>query len=184
MVNESMEMILGSEVGNATLTTISVKSIMPGTLFLETFYTVNCAAPKELQLDRFLPFTPIRILMDVSGKNLSKILSYTQLNEMCETVKRHLGYPIVKQVHHDLEKILDQSNQAAEKQMREMMDHAYSEMKKSISHEVSRLEALQKINPTIRDEEIMFFKKQMADSEHFINSATLKLQALRVVINK
>ncbi len=184
MVNESMEMILGSEVGNATLTTISVKSIMPGTLFLETFYTVNCAAPKELQLDRFLPFTPIRILMDVSGKNLSKILSYTQLNEMCETVKRHLGYPIVKQVHHDLEKILDQSNQAAEKQMREMIDHAYSEMKKSISHEVSRLEALQKINPTIRDEEIMFFKKQMADSEHFINSATLKLQALRVVINK
>ncbi|MCL9683997.1 RNA polymerase-associated protein RapA [Legionella maioricensis] len=184
MVSESMEMILGSEVGNATLTTISVKSITPGTLFLEAFYTINCAAPKELQLDRFLPFIPIRILMDVSGKNLSKILSYTQLNEMCDTVKRHLGYPIVKQVHHDLEKILGQSNKAAEAQMREIIDSAYSEMKRSISHEVSRLEALQKINPTIRDEEIMFFKKQIVDSEHYINSATLKLQALRVVINK
>jgi ATP-dependent helicase HepA len=184
MVNESMEMLLASEVGNATLTTISVKSIMPGTLFLEAFYTINCAAPKELQLDRFLPFIPIRILMDVSGKNLSKILSYTQLNEMCEAVKRHLGYPIVKQVRHDLENILTKSNKAAEEQMREIIDRAYSEMKKSISHEVSRLEALQKINPTIRDEEIIFFKKQIADSEHYINSATLKLQALRVVINK
>jgi ATP-dependent helicase HepA len=184
MVNESMEMLLASEVGNATLTTISVKSIMPGTLFLEAFYTINCAAPKELQLDRFLPFIPIRILMDVSGKNLSKILSYTQLNEMCEAVKRHLGYPIVKQVRHDLENILTKSNKAAEEQMREIIDRAYSEMKKSISHEVSRLEALQKINPTIRDEEIIFCKKQIADSEHYINSATLKLQALRVVINK
>ena len=87
MVNESIEMTLNSELGNATLTTISVKSIPPGTLFLESFYTVNCAAPKELQLDRFLPFIPIRVLMDVTGKNLSKILSYTQLNDMCEPVK-------------------------------------------------------------------------------------------------
>ncbi|BCA94571.1 RNA polymerase-associated protein RapA [Legionella antarctica] len=184
MVSESMEMILDSEVGNATLATISVKTIMPGTLFLETFYTVNCAAPKELQLDRFLPLTPIRILMDVTGKNLSKILSYTQLNEMCEPVKRHLGYPIVKQVHHDLEKILDKSNETAEEQMREMIHRAHSEMKGSISHEVRRLEGLQKVNPAIREEEIMFLKKQIVDSEHYLNSATLKLQAIRVVINK
>ncbi|WP_045096122.1 RNA polymerase-associated protein RapA [Legionella fallonii] len=184
MVNESIEMILSSEVGNATLTTISIKNIPPGTLFLETFYTINCPAPKELQLDRFLPFTPIRILMDVSGKNLSKILSYTQLNEMCESVKRHLGYPIVKQVHEDLEKILDRSNQVAEVQMREIIDGAHSAMKDSIGNEINRLEALQKINPSIRDEEIAFFKRQIVESEHHINSATLKLQALRVVINK
>ena len=184
MVNESIEMILSSEVGNATLTTISVKSIPPGTLFLETFYTINCPSPRELQLDRFLPFTPIRILMDVSGKNLSKVLSYTQLNEMCESVKRHLGYPIVKQVHDDLEKILEHSYKAAEVQMREIIDNAHSEMKSSISNEINRLDALQKINPNIRDEEIAFFKQQIVDSEHHINNATLKLQALRVVINK
>jgi ATP-dependent helicase HepA len=184
MVNESMEMILDSELGNATLTTISIKNIAPGTIFLETFYTVNCAAPKELQLDRFLPFTPIRILMDVTGKNLSKILGYEQLNEMCEPVKRHLGYPIVKQVRDDLEHILANSNKVAEEQMAEMINLGQTEMKQSIGHEVSRLEALQKINPAIRDEEIAFFKQQIEDSEHFINSATLKLQALRVVINK
>lgn len=184
MVNESMEMILSSELGNATLTTISVKSITPGTLFLETFYTVNCAAPKELQLDRFLPFIPIRILMDITGKNLAKILSYTQLNEMCEPVKRHLGYPIVKQVRDDLEIILAESNKVAEEQMKAIIERGQSDMKISIGHEVSRLEALQKINPTIRDEEIVFFKKQIVESEHFISCATLNLQALRVVINK
>ena len=184
MVNESMEMILNSEIGNATLATISVKSIAPGTIFLETFYTVNCAAPKELQLDRFLPFIPIRILMDVSGKNLAKILNFTQLNDMCEPVKRHLGYPIVKQVRGDLEKILTQSNKIAEAQMKETIERGQSEMKMSIGHEVSRLEALQKINPAIRDEEINFFKKQIVDSEYFISCATLNLQALRVVINK
>lgn len=184
MVNESMEMILNSETGNATVTTISVKSIAPGTLFLETFYTINCAAPKYLQLDRFLPFTPIRILMDVSGKNLAKILDYNQLNTLCEPVKRHLGYPIIKQVSGDIEKMLQQSNKMAEQQMTDSVEQAKSTMITSLSHEITRLEALQKINPAIRNEEIEFFKQQKTDSEHFMNSATLKLQALRVVINK
>jgi ATP-dependent helicase HepA len=184
MVNESMEMILNSETGNTTLTTISVKSIAPGTLFLETFYTVNCAAPKYLQLDRFLPFIPIRILMDRTGKNLSKVLDYQQLNSMCEPVKRHLGYPIIKQVSTDIEAILKHTNQIAEHHMLDAMEQAKIKMFASIGQEVARLEALQRINPTIRDEEIEFFKQQIIDSELFINAATLKLQALRVVINK
>jgi ATP-dependent helicase HepA len=184
MVNDSMEMILDTELGNATLATISVKSIAPGTLFLETFYTINCAAPKYLQLDRFLPFIPIRILMDVSGKNLSKILDYPKLNAMCEPIKRHLGYPIIKQVRDPIEDILKQSNHLAEQQMKETIDGAILEMNTRIGYELNRLEALQKINPTIRDEEITFVKNQITDSDNFIRNATLKLQAIRVVINK
>ncbi|KTD46440.1 RNA polymerase-associated protein RapA [Legionella quateirensis] len=184
MVHDSMEMILNSETGNATLATISVKSIAPGTLFLETFYTVNCAAPKHLQLDRFLPFIPIRILMDLSGKNLSKILDYNQLNAMCEPVKRHLGYPIIKQVSGDIESILKNCNHIAEQQMLDVIEQAKIQMTQSIGDEVNRLESLQKINPTIRNEEIEYSKQQIVECEHYINSAALKLQALRVVINK
>ncbi|WP_454784803.1 RNA polymerase-associated protein RapA [Legionella sp. WA2024007413] len=184
MVCESMEMILDSEVGNATLATISIKSIKPGTLFLESFFTANCAAPKYLQLDRFLPLTPIRVLMDVSGKDLSKILDYTQLNQLCEPVKRHLGYPIIQQIRADLENILVQSKKVAEAQLQELLEKATVQMKQNISHEVNRLDALKKINPSIREEEIAFYKKQLIDSEEFIHSTALKLQALRVVINK
>ncbi|HHF7366171.1 TPA: RNA polymerase-associated protein RapA [Legionella bozemanae] len=184
IVSECMEMILDSELGNATLATISIKSIKPGTLFLESFFTAHCAAPKSLQLDRFLPLTPMRVLMDVSGKNLSSILDYKQLNQMCEPVKRHLGYPIIQQIHADLESILTQSKKVAEGQLQEIIKHATNQMKESITHEVNRLEALKKINPSIREDEIAFYKKQLLKSEEFIHSTTLKLQALRVVINK
>jgi len=179
-----MEMILNSETGNATLATISVKSIAPGTLFLETFFTVNYAAPKLLQIDRFLPCTPIRILMTVSGKNLTNVLNYNQLNEMCEPVKRHLGYPIVKQIQPDLEKILGMSNETAEEQLQSIIEQAMQIMKNTIGQEINRLESLKKLNPAIRVDEIEFFNKQMADSGHCIASATLNLQAIRVVINK
>lgn len=184
MVSECMEMILDSELGNATLATISIKSIKPGTLFLESFFTALCAAPKNLQLDRFLPLTPIRVLMDVSGKNLSSILDYKQLNQMCEPVKRHLGYPIIQQIDADLETMLTQSKKVAEGQLQEIIKHATNQMKESITHEVNRLEALKSINPSIREDEIAFYKRQLIESEEFIHSTTLKLQALRVVINK
>lgn len=184
MVHESMDMILDSETGNATLTTISIKSIQPGTLFLESFYTINCAAPKHLQLDRFVPLTPIRILMDVNGKNLTKILDFNQLNSLCEPVKRHLGYPVIKQIQNEIEHILRLTNQSAEQQMVAIIQEATLKMHQSMTYEINRLTALQKINPSIRHEEIAFFKQQMIDSEHFINAATLKLQGLRVVINK
>jgi len=184
IVNESMDMVLESEIGNATLTTISVKSIKPGTLFLETYFTINCAAPKYLQLDRIVPLTPIRILMDISGKNLAKVLSFSQLNDMCEQVKRHLGYPIVKQIREDIELILDHSTKAAEAQKTEIIALAQVQMETELNAELNRLKALQKLNPAIRKDEIDFFKKQIAESAHYIGSSTLKLQALRVVINK
>lgn len=184
MVSECMEMTLESELGNATLATISIKTINSGTLFLESFYTVNCAAPKSLQLERFLPLEPIRVFMDVSRKNLSKILGYNQLNQLCEPVKRHLSYPIVQQIHDDLDMILSQSKKVAEAQLQEIIAQAVGLMKNEIDHEVSRLEALKRINPAIRDDEIAYFKTQLVESEQLMHSATLKLQALRVVINK
>ncbi|MFI4919684.1 MAG: RNA polymerase-associated protein RapA [Legionellales bacterium] len=183
MVHESMDIILSSELGNTSLTTISVKSIAPGTLFLEAFYTINCAAPKHLQLDRFVPATPIRVLMDLSGKNLSKVLGYDQLNNLCKPIKLHLGAAIIKQIRDDVETILAHSNKAAEAQMIDTIECAKIQMVESIKHEINRLEALQKTNPSIRNDEIRYFKNQLVDSEQFIDNATLKLQALRVVIN-
>ncbi|HDV6633526.1 TPA: RNA polymerase-associated protein RapA [Legionella pneumophila] len=183
MVYDTMEMILESELGNATVTTISIKSIKPGTLFLETFYTINSSAPKYLQLDRFIPSLPIRILMDTTGKSLSGILSYEQLNNLCQPLKRHLGYPVIKQVREEIESILQRTNKIAEDQMKLFIEEAKSMMELTTSQEVNRLESLQKINPAIRDEEIEFFKKKISESNYFINSSTLKLQAIRVVIN-
>lgn len=184
MVTAAMEMILNGEHGSAALVSISVKSIKPGTLFLETFYTVHCAAPKYLQLDRFLPFIPLRILMDVSGKNLSSVLSYEQLNGLCEPIKRHLSYPIIQQIREDVETILANSEAIAQTHLIQIVDRAKSEMKLNISQEINRLEALQKINPAIRDDEITFFKQLIVESEHYMSHASLQLQAVRVVVNK
>lgn len=184
MVHESMEMIVDTELGNTAIGTISIKTIPIGTVFVETFYTINCAAPKSLQLDRFIPLTPIRLLMDISGKNLSNILNFNQLNSMCQPLKRHLGYPVIKQIHSSIETILNYSNQAAAQQMSDTVSTAQLEMNSNMTYELQRLQSLQKINPAIRDEEIDFIEHQMKEMAHYMSNAELQLQAIRVIVNK
>ena len=53
MVCESMEMIVGSELGNASLVTISVKGLMPGTLLLESSTPCLSPLPKTCSLIAF-----------------------------------------------------------------------------------------------------------------------------------
>jgi ATP-dependent helicase HepA len=122
--------------------------------------------------------------MDISGKNLSAILDFKQLNAMCQPVKRHLGYPIVKQIQSSIETILKHSNQLAERQMAEVITKAQVEMKAHMTYELQRLQALKEINPAIRTEEITFIQDKIAQNEHYMKHATLKLQAIRVVVNK
>lgn len=45
MVNEAMEMVLDSELGNATVVTISIKSLPVGTVFLGNFFIRLIAQP-------------------------------------------------------------------------------------------------------------------------------------------
>ncbi len=183
MVVETMEMLHSAELGNATVTTISVKGLQPGTLLLETYYTVNCVAPKQLQVDRFLPITPIRVMTDVSGKDLSQVLPHDRLNGMCEKVKRNTAQAIVKQVRGDVEKMLTHSAKVAEQTLPGILSTATDKMVKSLKVEVERLEALKAVNPSIRDEEIEFFKQQIVACAEAINRSTVQLQAIRVVVS-
>jgi ATP-dependent helicase HepA len=184
MVSESMELILDSELGNAVVATISIKNIPIGTVFLEAFYTINCAAPKYLQLDRFVPCTPIRVLMDVSGKNLTKVLDFNQLNGISHPVKQYLGYPIIKQIQEPLELLLDHCKHVATEEMQAALQEASTKLHQIMTHEFQRLQALQKANPMIRDEELTYIQKLITESKQHIEQAQLKLQGLRVVVNK
>ena len=82
MILEAMDMVHSTELGNAAIGTIKLKGVPAGTMLLEALYTVNCVAPKALQVDRFLPLTPIRLLVDARGKQLADIVPHARLNSL------------------------------------------------------------------------------------------------------
>ncbi|MCP4413238.1 MAG: RNA polymerase-associated protein RapA, partial [Gammaproteobacteria bacterium] len=183
MVVEIMEMISSSDIGNAAVTSISIHGLKQGTLLLESCFTVERMAPANLQLQRYLPVQPLRFLVDTKGKNLTKVVSHQNLNQMAKKLLMRVSRPIVEQVRNEIEQMILISQELAEVKLPEIIQKAKSEMQESLGVELSRLISLKKVNPNIRDIEIDFLQQQISDSSDYIHKAKLQLQGIRLIIN-
>ena len=183
MVVDSIEYMLTGELGNAALSTMSVKGVQPGTLFLEAIFTLNSMAPKSLQLDRFLPISPQRVVVDITGRNLTEILPHEKLNELCSGIKRSLAHAVIKEIRNDIGLLLSKAQALAEQAVPTILQQAKERLTHHLGTEIQRLCALQRKNPLIRDEEIAFFREQLAQGLHYIDKTGMEVQAMRVVIN-
>lgn len=183
MVQGAIEMIVGAEYGNATIASISIKGLPPGTLLLEAVYSVHYVAPRQLQVQRFLPNTPLRFLVDRNGKNLSGVLPHDKLNTLCGNIPRGSGPAIVAQVRNDVGPMQEHAARLADAELPALVAAARTRMTESLTREIARLEELRKVNPTIRAEEIEFLRTQLAQSRAALEQASLQLQALRLVVN-
>jgi ATP-dependent helicase HepA len=182
MVLEAMEMVHSTELGNAAIGTIKLKGVAPGTMLLEALYTVNCVAPRALQVDRFLPLSPLRLLVDARGKDLAELVPHTRLNELIQSVKKSTALAIIKQVHREVEAKMTLATAQAEQRLALVLSQAENSMREDLGRELARLEALQQVNPSIRQEELDFLRHRIEECAIHIEHANLQLQALRLVI--
>ena len=183
MVADLIEQTLSGELGNAALATMSVKGVDPGTLFLEAIFALNSMAPKSLQLDRFLPVTPQRIVVNITGRDLSEVLAHEQLNELCKGLKRTMAHAVIKEVRNDIGTLLTHAQAIAEKAVPELINEAQEAVNQQLGDEIKRLINLQAKNPLIRDDEISYLKEQQAQCQVYIQKTGLEVQAMRLVIN-
>jgi ATP-dependent helicase HepA len=182
MIVEAMEMVHSTELGNAAIGTIRLKGIPAGTMMLECLYTVNCVAPRSLQVERFLPLSPMRLLVDARGKDLSALLPHDRLNTLVEKVKKPTALAIIKQVYREVEAKMTLATAAAEENLQEILTEAERGMRATLGEELQRMESLRKVNPSIRPEEIDHLRFCIEECAVHISHANLQLQALRLII--
>ena len=182
MIQEAMDMVHSTELGNAAIGTLKLKGVPPGTMLLEAIYTVNCVAPRALQVERFLPLSPMRLLVDARGKQLAELVPHARLNSLVERVKKPTALAIIKQVHKEVDAKMVLANQQAEARLQEILTAAEQQMRADLGTELSRLEALRALNPAIREEELEHLRYRIEECAIHIQHANLQLQALRLII--
>lgn len=180
---EAMDMVASTELGNAAIATLSLKGIPAGTLLLECIYCINCVAPKYLQVERFLPLTPIRLLVDSRGKDLAEIMPHARLNDLCEKVKKPVALQIIKQVHSQVEEKMQHAGSLADARRVETLAAAEARMREELGAEQARLQALREVNPAIRQEEIDHLGHRIEECAAHITHASLQLQGLRLIVS-
>jgi ATP-dependent helicase HepA len=182
MILESMDMVCSTELGNAALGTLKLKGVPPGTLLLEVIYTINCVAPRALQVERFLPLSPMRLLVDARGKDLAQLVPHERLNQLIEKVRKSTALAIIKQVGAEVEAKMALASTQAGIKLQATLSEAERSMRATLDAEYARLAALREINPSIRQEELDHIRYLIDECAIHIQHASLQLQALRLII--
>ena len=182
MLVEAMDMVRSTELGNAALGTIKLKGIAPGTMLLECVFTVNCVAPRNLQLERFLSLSPLRLLVDARGKDLAALVPHERLNGLVERVNKSTALAIIKQVQQEVDNKMLLASRLATERLAPLLANAEQNMRAELGAELERLQALRAVNPSIRQEELDHLAYRIDESALHIAHASLQLQALRLII--
>ncbi len=184
MVGFAMDMVLSSELGNATVCTLKHESIAPGTspgtLLMEALFVLEPIDKIDMQLSRYLPPTTIRIILDEYGNRLS--LENNIINENQNRVSPEIIKEIIKMKADVIRILLDKSRNLAEDEAPELKQQAEERTINILQIEVDRLEHMRKVNSNVRPEEIEHFKNQLEVTSGLIASASIRLDALRIII--
>ncbi|WP_375176943.1 RNA polymerase-associated protein RapA [Marinobacter mobilis] len=182
LVTGVLESVTSTDLGKAALASLSVKGLPPGTLLLEGLFKVHCPSPDALQLSRYLPLSPLRLLVDVRGRDLSAALPHDRLNDLCSNIRRRTAQAVVPKIRAEVETMVDHIERLAGKQLEPLREAALVRVRTFLQPEIQRLQALRQSNPAIRDEEIDFFRDQLAMSEEALARASLELEGIRVIV--
>lgn len=182
LVQTGLDLITGSETGTTSVAILKNKALPAGTLFLELIYMADASAPKSSQLYRYLPPTPIRILLDKNGNDLSTKVDYTSFDKQLSAVNRHIGSKLVTASQPILHPLLAKGEEYAQVAVNALVTQAREKMTVQLTGELDRLESLKAINPSIREEELTYLRNQMQELTGYLGDAQLQLDAIRMVL--
>jgi ATP-dependent helicase HepA len=182
MVQGAMDMICDDDFGCASVALLKNKKLPAGTFFVELIYIAEASAPKALQVGRFLPPTPVRVLLDKAGNNLADNVAFDAFNSQLSAVGRQTASKLANALQSAIHPLITQATELANVQLNTLAENAMVKMQSTMGDEQARLEALKAINPNIRDEEIQVFTKQKSELSSYIEKAQLKLDAIRLIV--
>jgi len=182
LVTGAMDLVLGNELGNTAVTTIRYHGSNPGTLLLECLYLLDSTSSNELQSSRYLPPTTIRVVLDEYGNSHETDLSHSLIQQSRTPVNADTANKIIRAKEQTLRALIVQCEETARAHAPEILASAHQRSNQTLNREINRLRALRQVNPNVRDEEIVFFEQQQEMLNRALQSASLRLDAIRVIV--
>jgi len=182
MVRGVIDLVLSDEIGNASIGLLKNEALPVGTFFLECLFTVEATAPAHLQLGRYLPTTPIRVLVDKSGNNLADKVSEAVLDNQLAPAKKQISLQLIKALKSQIGPLVAKAETHGKKQISAIQTKALENMQTKLEQEQQRLTALKAVNPSVRQAEIDFITHQQSELTHYIDKAQLTFEAVRMIV--
>ena len=182
MIRQGIDLIASGDIGKAAMALLVNKQLPAGTLLVELIYMIESQSPKGLQLNRFLPPTPVRLLLDSKGNDLAEQVNFDTLQNKLKPLSKDIANKMVKMARPNIEQLVKLGDhkiiEIAQAQIREASRLA----DQTLSTELNRLIALKAVNKNIRQAEIDVLEQQRLVSLEELSKASWRLDSLRVIV--
>lgn len=180
MVSGVMELILGNSFGNSSaMMRREVKD--KAKTFLECFFKLDIVAPRNLSPDRFVALSPLRILVDSSGENFSQKFSKETIDDKITNASPEHIQKLRTLPKAQVAKIIKIAHEVALGQAKEIKTNAIKVMEESLGVEEERLKNLRKINPIVREDEILAIENRIKTLRDCYEKADVSLDSIRII---
>lgn len=182
LVTGAIDRVLSSTIGNASF------GVLKGTgktaLLLECIFVLETAGQDSIAIERFLPHTPLRIVIDHTGKEVTESYTVDMLdkNLIPSNIEPLLDNDAVMETL--LPKMMASAKKIANNLGEKEIAKGLQRMTLKLNHEIERLTTLQKKNDNIRTDEIHTALKERGTQSDLIKKARVRLDALQLILRE
>ncbi|HUH74158.1 MAG TPA: RNA polymerase-associated protein RapA [Chitinophagales bacterium] len=179
MTTGAIDMVLSSTFGSASF------GILRGNdnagLLLELIFVLETAGEESIDIDRFLPHTPIRIVIDHSGEDVTEEYPLELINKKLKPASIDSLLRNDTFVDTLLPDMIASGTEIANELGQNEIEKGLQKMKRQLNHEINRLTALQQKTQHIRADEIQTAIDERAKLSNIIKKARVRLDALQLI---
>lgn len=168
-----------SELGNCSL--IKTSSLPQG-IYLESISLLRTVDEYRHESALYLPLTPIRVLLDAQGKNLTRDYPKKYLDENSEPLSEAEKAQIQSLPKEALKSLYEQIHQQLVSKVNQYKEKAKQDANKIYLNEIDRLKNYP-LKPEDKDLLIQIKEEEWGQIKHSIEQATFDIDAVRLIVN-
>lgn len=178
MLRSAGDLLLSSELGNAAC--LIDDALPPRSVLLEASYVLECVADRSLGVPRYLAPLPLRAVVDTRLADRAdfapspRALQRAGERPVDLTRQRRILNTVVPPM-------LEATQRGVAPQAEAAIAQALADMEALFQDEISRLEALARVNPAVHPEEIAALRNERDALREALPQARLRLDALRLI---
>ncbi len=183
MVTDCMDLILNEGYGQADCKVVSLEQLPKGLAFVEAIFVLQCSADNALNVDRYLPASLQTYYVGIDSKDYSEVLAGLDIDATRQRYDRNKLKQVVQKHRALIESTLDIAAELAQSSIEQYTLEAKDEMNLECDADKDRLQALQKVNPSVRDDEISILDERRDAMLNALDATQAKPVSVRVLFN-
>jgi ATP-dependent helicase HepA len=179
MVTDALDLFLSSDFGTSVFARGG--GIGKNGLILEALFALECIAPEDINAARFLPPTPVRVVVDKSGADITGTCPCIGLNKACTDVSGDTLQSILPVLTESVPRMQQAAQSLAEQASQPLIEQSLAAMRKNLDGELDRLRSVRSKDRSFLEGEIERCAQEKAALEEHVAGARVRLDSIRVI---